>query len=911
MQGETGRGGQVWRRIGRLPFRRRARRKPADDAALNETPEGVVQPVAISRDSGEPLPPGAVDTEAPVTAVAAAADAPAPERENGLPQTFEDLTLAAALQQWWRAPLETTSALITVTRTPPPTEAVDGETAGDVQMMPVAPALGIGAAVIGTDQPQVVRSPEAQVQRSLEGLQLMIRIAAFIVAWAGCVILWSSPDRRLDDALIAGAPFLALAALIWLAGEALTALPPMRHSEQAQTEQTAVSPSVTARAAFADPTEMRETRRVQGIRVVLALIGIAGMFFAWELNADNTFTAGGVIAWLGSVLFIVWALAPARWTPFKPITAAVRSINRLEFRFSWVLAALIAIFALAAAFRFIDLAGVPSEMTSDHVEKLLDAQRVFDGQYDVFFASNHGRDPVQFYLLAFMAGLPGLNLDFDLLKLLTVIEGLLTIPLLFWLGRELMGPREPRLGDLVGLALAALVAVSFWHEMLSRLGLRIVLTPLVTTLLLIFLTRALRTNRRIDFIMVGLILGFGQYTYQATRMLPLIVVAGVALAVVFKVRSWVAGRRLLSNLLVAAAVSFVIFVPLLRYSTDFPEDFWRRTSGRLFGDDVTQVVDESGNLVYRQATFDERLIAFRDNVPALLVNYGDALLMYNWRGDVAWFHNVPLLPAMDPLAGSLLIVGVGAWFGLMLRRGDPAIWVVPLTILIMALPSALAIAVPLENPSATRMSGTLPGVYLIAALPFALMGRSLVTLIGGRRGLIVASVAAVVLVLGSYATNARTFFGNYDENYTLNALPYSDAAAVLRNFGESGGGYGNAFIIAYPYWWDHRALAIEAGEIAWPNTIPERDDVPTRLRDASLRESEYRLNLDADLLFYYHPDDALTLNILQTWFPMGTGILMETSQPENSYYLYRVPALGLLGFQQFLELNGLEPINLS
>ena len=66
----------------------------------------------------------------------------------------------------------------------------------------------------------------------------------------------------------------------------------------------------------------------------------------------------------------------------------------------------------------------------------------------------------------------------------------------------------------------------------------------------------------------------------------------------------------------------------------------------------------------------------------------------------------------------------------MFRRRDAFDWALLPLILIMMLPSALSIAYPIENPSATRMSGTLPGVYLLAALPLALLALALPRLIG-------------------------------------------------------------------------------------------------------------------------------------------------------------------------------------
>src|SRR5258708_8671409 len=91
--------------------------------------------------------------------------------------------------------------------------------------------------------------------------------------------------------------------------------------------------------------------------------------------------------------------------------------------------------------------------------------------------------------------------------------------------------------------MAALIAVSFWHVLLSRLGLRIVTTPLVVTFVFIFLARGLRYNRRADFLIAGFGLGAGMYFYQAIRMLPLVVIAGVVLALLMGTK----GRTILTS----------------------------------------------------------------------------------------------------------------------------------------------------------------------------------------------------------------------------------------------------------------------------------------------------------------------------------------------------------------------------
>jgi hypothetical protein len=277
--------------------------------------------------------------------------------------------------------------------------------------------------------------------------------------------------------------------------------------------------------------------------------------------------------------------------------------------------------------------------------------------------------------------------------------------------------------------------------------------------------------------------------------------------------------------------------------------------------------------------------------------------MYNWNGDVAWINAAPNRPAMDILTGALLIVGLGAWLVRMIRRRDVVDWLMPVMLFIMIFPSALSIAYPVENPSATRMSGTLPEAYLFAAFPLALIVAQILR-IAPRRGALLGAMLSGLVILGAYNANQATYFGDYAVYYTGSSLPYSEAGKVLKGFAESGGGYGNAYMIAYPYWWDHRAIGIEAGLIDWPNGIINLRDTPGFLYLASQKSDKYRLDPEKDLLFFYSLDDAETERQLQEWFPEGYATEFQSYQPEDNFKLYRVPALGQEEFISFLVQTG-------
>lgn len=779
---------------------------------------------------------------------------------------FEDQPLTSALGQLIRHPARTGRALSAVLR------GHDGQ-AKSAPALVRMPAVGTPAAAAALEPPV----------SHLHQHVTVFQIAAFLLALLGTWLMASMGNQN-TNGLLAGMPLLLGGAGLWFGAEIV------RERREAEGPRflrplpdeggwtASAAPGLDARSLI--------TRA--------ALLGLAGVF-AWigvQGSRNNQFTMPGVLGWALSVLLAVWAVAPESWSPLTALEAGWAWLRQWRPRMTWSLALLLVIMLVAALLRLQDLSLAPREMTSDHVEMLLDTYRLQQGNTSVFFAGNGGREPLQFYALALFAGLPGQTLSFDALKLLNVLEGVLTLPALYWMARVVVGHQRPLLGTVAGLCVAALVAVSYWHITLSRLGERIVLTPLIISLFILTFTRALRSNRRWDFILTGVVLGTGLYTYQAVRLVPVVVLVGAALALVFHLRERPGLRRLVVNTIILAFVSFMIFLPLFAYSLEFPEDFWRRTSGRLFGDDILQTTDEAGNLIARNATLGERLEAFAENVPQLTTNFGNALLMYQWKGDVAWFQSASLKPAFDPLSGALLAVGVGAWLYLIVKWRDPAVWLLPPAALILMFASAFSIAYPDENPSATRMSGTLPIVYLFAGLAMALLFLGLARLSRGRASWMAAAVGAGALLFGSGAVNLNTYWTHYAPLYANSSEAHSAGGDSIRRFIEGGGSLGNTFAIGYPYWWDHRALGIEAGSFDYPNGVPQRDMLPLWLENGLLRTDRYRLDPNRPLLFLLSPDDIETRGWLLVLFPAGQGTLVQTYQAEERFEVFLVPPPG-------------------
>lgn len=686
--------------------------------------------------------------------------------------------------------------------------------------------------------------------------------------------------------------------------------------------------------------------------------------------ADVVLTGRGVLAWALSVA--LWGAIVAGEVRWRAV-----ALPRLRWRalIGWPGLALLAVMALGAYFRLHALDSTPPEMTSDHIEKLLDALKVHDGYYAVFFPNNGGREAFQMYLVAFIAGPLGVGFSFTALKLATILEGLLTLPALWWMARQVIGTeteRDRQLGHWVGVALAGLVAISSWHVMLSRLGLRIVLTSLSTALVIGLLARVIRYARTADFVRLGVVLGAGVYFYQANRMLPALVVVGFLLAVPGALRAararwrmigeaaglaalafvpllalayvgnvleasgdaatrdlgegialylpvlamgWLAwlvlafGQRRENRLLVwgnglfiVAVLALALYLPMYHYSRLHEADFWNRTRGRMFGEDAFVRTNEAGQRVAYQPGLGEQIERLWSQRDVFFSNYADALRMFHWEGDVAWINNAGAAPALGPTLGGLAALGMVVWGVWVVRRRDPVLWLLPATILIMLLPTALTLAYPIENPSFTRSSGTIPAAFMIAALPLGVLGWRLSQLdwdgrISAGR---LAGVALLALVLWQgIGPEWEHYFTDYRVGYSRSWRPYREISQPLREFAHGEGSFGNAYVIAYPHWLDHRILGTMAGDIRWPNSVMGVGELLAAI--ANSRDTPYAYDPTRPLFIMYHPADMATAQALANLLPGGETIVYRYDQEmepgvfaQDEFYIYKVWA-GPLG----------------
>ena len=337
----------------------------------------------------------------------------------------------------------------------------------------------------------------------------------------------------------------------------------------------------------------------------------------------------------------------------------------------------------------------------------VDALRVLAGERPIFFydwIGQHKVEPLFSYLVALcflVVGPSTLGIH-----LAAALVGIVTVPAVYLSAETLFAslPSEERLLRRWGGVLAALMtAVSYWHLTWSRYGVRAILVPLFAALMVAALWQGLLGGRaggssflkkRWPFIACGLLLGASMYTYQAARLLPVVVVLAFAAVI------WRRGRvtrREWTNFLIVALVALLVFAPLGAYFLRHPDTFSSRIEKVL-------VVDES--------------LGLADNLKTLLDQVKQTALSFVVGVDEAPYRTLPGRPSLNPFFSVLLLLGIGFAVG---RIKRPAYLFLLGWLLVLVVPATLAE----QGAAAKRAIGTLPAVAMLIAVGALVPGQIL------------------------------------------------------------------------------------------------------------------------------------------------------------------------------------------
>ncbi len=692
--------------------------------------------------------------------------------------------------------------------------------------------------------------------------------ACFFLAVVGQLILTNNRPQSLAGLIFY---LLAVPAFIWIVWR-YDLLGPVRAAAAAALDSVEPAAGVGLqqwRSALLQAA--RGVARFQWFWLGVAVV--AGGFAFWD-SGGNLFRPAGVLAWglsLASWLIATWQVdwaglpgrLAARWQALTQASAWKVTLTR---------AGLILLVALGigAFFRYASLDAIPPEMTSDHVEKLLDVSDVLRGDYHIYFERNTGREPLQFYLAVLTLKLLGTGLTHLTLKIGTATAGFLMLPFVYLLGREVED-------ETFGLLATLLAAISYWATAISRVGLRFPLYPLFVAPVLYCLLRGLlrlarQRPARNEFLLAGLFMGIGLNGYSPFRVMP-----GVVLAAVIWFALWPQARgqrrALLVNTLLLFGTALILCLPLLRYSFEPNNLFWYRTGSRLAG--------EYSNSA--PATLAATLVTF-------LTNQWNALLAFNFLGDRVWVNTVPGQPLLDFVSGALLILGlVFVLLRLFVRRDWLAgVWLMAIPILM--LPSTLSLAFPEENPSAVRLGGVMPVLFVLAAYPLWLLFKHLqVRWPGVRARWAGAGLAALFIGVAALA-NYQLYFEVYPLQYRLSAQNASEIGVVIHDFARTVGSYETVFVRPFPFWVDTRAVGMYAqGGDMTPDFGRE---FAIQYADLGKLQSDPRPRLFIldRLDFQTRPDsDPPTLPELRRLYPTGTLSRYPSKIPGHDFLIFFVP----------------------
>ncbi len=380
------------------------------------------------------------------------------------------------------------------------------------------------------------------------------------------------------------------------------------------------------------------------------------------------FTAALLILLSSAGFFLVYFRKDNQWE-----SMAVRSEPSAR---AFQIAAAIILFG--TILRFWKLEGLFDGIFWDEAYKALDAIAIREyGERPIFLNWNAGREALVAYLVAglsFLTGDSGYTV-----RAVEALAGVTTL-LFFYLFIRLI------FNDKIALLSLFLFAVSKYHIIYSRYGLRVNLILLFETATLYLVARGMNatTNRYRYFLAAGFVGGLGFYTYIPYRIFPLVV-----LAFLLDRANRTRVRANVVPLAAALLVSAVIVAPLAHHYVENRKSFTDRME--------------------RAALWTRNKNAEPQSLPRLLfISARDTLAMWTFKGDFIERHNVREEPALSPFSTAFFLLGFSL-FATNFRK--PYALFFPAYFLIGILPGILGGSAP----HASRNLAALPAVLVFTS----------------------------------------------------------------------------------------------------------------------------------------------------------------------------------------------------
>ncbi|PIZ64598.1 hypothetical protein COY15_04810 [Candidatus Roizmanbacteria bacterium CG_4_10_14_0_2_um_filter_39_12] len=412
----------------------------------------------------------------------------------------------------------------------------------------------------------------------------------------------------------------------------------------------------------------------------LILLGLAlGILAAVSLWPDINHWNNAFVYWIAAIILEI--MGGILITRHKNDTKFSRVFNTLE------IICFIIILILAIGVRIYNIDQIPAGIFIDEATASLEAINILQGNQASPFATGWYETPNgYFYYMALIFKLFGVNQM--TLKIISIIPAILTIPAVYLLARLMFG-------SFVGLSAMFFMAISRWHMTMSRWGWNEVMPPLFQTLGLYFLLGAFRRQSAILYILSGIIHGLVLYTYLSSR---LVVITVFLFIIIFLGQIFFKNRALFLQCTKGILLFFIAWLitvmPLgMTYLTD-PFTFINRTG--------------------EVSIFNE--VRITKSLKPIINNAVDHLKFFHEKGDGNGRHNLPNEPMLDPVTGTLFVLGFA--YGIF-RLKDKRFFLLVLWLMIALAGGILSSRN--ESPQAYRTLTAVPAVTIFAAVSAALL----------------------------------------------------------------------------------------------------------------------------------------------------------------------------------------------
>ncbi len=263
-------------------------------------------------------------------------------------------------------------------------------------------------------------------------------------------------------------------------------------------------------------------------------------------------------------------------------------------------------------------------------------------------------------------------------RLASIISGLLTIMVAAWLVRELFRKKYSA-GEMIGVQLlaAAQIAFTYWFVHMSRLGLELIVVPLLSVTAFAAYWHWLQHPSMKNSVLAGAALGGALYSYAAAYALPLV----IGLAAISYLRSNARADRPPLKQILAYGIAFVaIILPLAIFAINRPDAFGIHLE--------TTAAQSTSNVV--------------DNIWPTLASI-------SFTGDGFAAYNLPGRPLLDPIQSVFFLIGV--WMCVR-RIKQPEFLFLLIWCSVMLLPAIFSS----WSPAFNRMAGAVAGIVLLVSI---------------------------------------------------------------------------------------------------------------------------------------------------------------------------------------------------